>query len=169
MNRVIRNQQGMAPALALFALVVLAALVAGALFVGRQEERVGENWRRVQQSFGIAEGGAVDQFRIWNVAAMNTIGTYPLDSAVVAQTATAGGTGSYGGAIYKMNSNVFLVTVRGTDNQSSAAATVGAGPLQRSGAQQRIGLLAKIRPLKITAKGALVTGGDAKFANYITI
>src|SRR6185503_4565389 len=167
MIRVVRDRRGIAPALAIFALVIMGALVAGSLFMGRQEQRVGDNVRRVQQSFGIAEGGAVEQFRIWSTGAMSAKATYPTDSVVVAQTSTAGGTGSYDGSVYKMNSNIYLVTVRGTDSKSSAAAAVG--PLQRSGAQQRVGMLAKIRPIKFSAKGAIVATGDVKLADYITI
>ncbi len=52
MKRILRDERGMALAVAIFALVVVGALVAGAFFAGTQEQRVGENQRRVQTSFG---------------------------------------------------------------------------------------------------------------------
>src|SRR5437899_683334 len=57
MIRILRNERGMALALAIVALVVAGALIAGAFFAGTQEQRVGENSRRSYQSFGIAEAG----------------------------------------------------------------------------------------------------------------
>ena len=57
MKPILSNERGMALAVAIFALVVVGALVAGAFFAGTQEQRVGENSRRVTQSFGAAEAG----------------------------------------------------------------------------------------------------------------
>ena len=54
MRRILQDERGMALAVAIFALVVVGAMVAGAFFAGTQEQRVGENQRRVQTSFGIA-------------------------------------------------------------------------------------------------------------------
>ncbi len=45
MKRILRDERGMALAVAIFALVVVGALVAGAFFAGTQEQRVGENQR----------------------------------------------------------------------------------------------------------------------------
>src|SRR2546422_8839482 len=61
MKRVLQNERGMALALAIVALVVVGALVAGAFFAGTQEQRVGENSRRVLTSFGVAEAGVVGE------------------------------------------------------------------------------------------------------------
>src|SRR5439155_99225 len=41
-------------------------LIAGALFSGTQEQRVAENVRRVQASFGVAEEGVYDIIRGWS-------------------------------------------------------------------------------------------------------
>src|SRR5439155_249547 len=83
MKRVLQNERGMALALAIFALVVVGALVAGAFFAGTQEQRVGENWRRLQQSFGAAETGLNEVIRNWNPQTINRIRQYPLDSMQV--------------------------------------------------------------------------------------
>ena len=66
MKRILRDERGMALAVAIFALVVVGALVAGAFFAGTQEQRVGENQRRVQTSFGVAEAGAQERVLTWD-------------------------------------------------------------------------------------------------------
>src|SRR5204862_3319700 len=83
MKRVLQNERGMALALAIFALVVVGALVAGAFFAGTQEQRVGGNWRRLQQSFGAAETGLNEVIRNWNPQTITRIRQYPLDSMMV--------------------------------------------------------------------------------------
>src|SRR5437660_11885025 len=67
MKHVLKNERGMALALAIVALVVVGALVADAMFSGTQEQRVAENVRRMQTSFGVAEEGAFDIIRGWGV------------------------------------------------------------------------------------------------------
>ena len=66
MKQVLRSERGMALAIAIVALVVVGALIAGALFSGTQEQRVAENVRRVQASFGVAEEGVYDVIRGWS-------------------------------------------------------------------------------------------------------
>jgi len=62
----VKNERGMALALAIVALVVVGALIAGAFFSGTQEQRAGENVRRALASFGVAEEGAYDIIRGWD-------------------------------------------------------------------------------------------------------
>src|SRR5438067_11217363 len=86
MKRIPRNERGMALAVAIFALVVVGALVAGAFFAGTQEQRVGENQRRVQTSFGVAEAGAQERVLGWNSLTMNKRPVYPADSIATVNT-----------------------------------------------------------------------------------
>src|SRR5947208_14034506 len=65
MKHVLKNERGMALAIAIVALVIVGALIAGALFSGTQEQRVAENVRRTQASFGVAEQGIYDIIRNW--------------------------------------------------------------------------------------------------------
>src|SRR5205085_10346587 len=74
MKQVLKNERGMALAIAIVALVVVGALIAGALFSGTQEQRVAENVRRAQASFGVAEEGVYDIIRNWSDP--NTKATY---------------------------------------------------------------------------------------------
>lgn len=154
MRRMLRDERGMALAVAIFALVVVGALVAGAFFAGTQEQRVGENQRRVQQSFGVAEAGAQERVMSWQPAQMNKRPTYPQDSVVIANTTAPGGTGSYGGYSYKLGSNIFLIDVTGRDRASAGGVIAGGG-----GARQRIGLITRIAPVDFGIHASLTTQG----------
>jgi len=162
MMHVRRNEGGIALAVAIVALAIVGALVAAAMFAGTQEQRVGENARRMQESFGVAELGAGEVVRSWNITSYNTMLDYPLDSVAVAASATPNKTGSYHGYVYKMNGNVYLVDVTGRDTASATGAIAGGG------ARQRIGVLTKIIPLQFRASGALVSQGKLRISD-ITI
>jgi transcriptional regulator of aromatic amino acid metabolism len=79
MIRVLRDERGMALAVAIFALVVAGALIAGAFFAGTQEQRVGQNSLRVQQSFGVGEAAINEVVRNWNPQIYNALKIYPAD------------------------------------------------------------------------------------------
>ena len=66
MKQFVRNERGMALAIAIFALVIVGALVAGAMFAGTQEQRIGETTRRLEQSFGVSELGIYNVVNNWN-------------------------------------------------------------------------------------------------------
>lgn len=154
MKRILQDERGMALAVAIFALVVVGALVAGAFFAGTQEQRVGENQRRVQQSFGVAEAGVGERVLSWDPATMNRRAVYPLDSVAIATQDAPGGTGSYSGHSYKLGPNLFLIDVTGRDSRSSGGNIAGGG-----GARQRIGLISRIAPADFGIKASLTTQG----------
>ena len=159
MKRIVQNERGMALAVAIFALVVVGALVAGALFAGTQEQRVGENWRRLTQSFGAAETGLNEVIRNWDPKQINIVRQYPLDSVKVplpingvVDSITPGGSGIYGGYIYKLNDAVYLVDITARDRHSAVGVAGG-------GARQRLGWLVRIRTLDLHIGAALTTRG----------
>ena len=164
MRRILRDERGMALAVAIFALVVVGALVAGALFAGTQEQRVGENQRRVQTSFGVAEAGAQERVLSWDPQTMNKRPLYRPggDSVPILTATTQGGSGSYGGYSYKLGPNLFLIDVTGRDKASATGAIAGGG-----GARQRIGMIARIAPVdfgihaSLTTQGSTNLGGNA--------
>jgi hypothetical protein len=160
MKRVLKNERGMALALAIVALVVAGALIAGALFAGTQEQRVGENVRRALTSFGVAEEGVYDITRGWddNGARYAGLYSYPatqpaLSSVVIDTTPSASKTGSYSGTLFKLNDQLYVIDVTGRDSMSLA------GRVRGGGASQRIGLLVRIKPLMLGAPAALTSGG----------
>ena len=159
MRWVLRDERGMALAVAIFALVVVGALVAGAFFAGTQEQRVGENQRRVLTSFGVAEAGAQERVLVWNPETMNKRPTYPPDSVAIAATQAPNGTGTYFGYSYKMGSNIFLLNVVGRDRSTNAGATAGG-----AGAQQRVGLITRIAPIDFGIRASLTTQGSTSLS-----
>ena len=56
----LKNERGIALVLAIFATVVIGALVAGAFFVGRVEQLTGSNTVWATQASGAAESGLSD-------------------------------------------------------------------------------------------------------------
>src|SRR5688572_12576796 len=160
---IMRDERGMALAVAIFALVVVGALVAGAFFAGTQEQRVGENQRRVLTSLGVAEAGIQERVLIWDPATQNRIKQYPESTVTIATTNAPGGTGSYGGNWYRMGPNIFLIDVTGNDQRSAGGAVAGGG-----GARQRVGLIARIAPIEfnirasLTTQGGVAVGGNAE-------
>lgn len=158
MERVLRDERGMALAVAIFALVVAGALIAGAFFAGNQEQRVGQNTLRVQQSFGVGEEALNEIVANWKPGVYNKIKVYPTDSFWIRDTTTANGTGHYGVVIRKLNNYLYQVDVTGRDNNSAA------GKLLNSGARQRIGEFVRIRLLDMGIGGALTTQGSIKLS-----
>jgi hypothetical protein len=165
MMRVWKDERGMALAIAIVALVVVGALVAGAFFSGTQEQRVAENVRRVQQSFGVAEEGIYEIIGGWSgkTTVYNALRNYPADSFTISPTTTVSGTGSYSGKLYKFNDELYLLDITGQDAMSLGGRVPGGG------ASQRIGLLARIRPLQIQTKASLTSGGATVVAGNASI
>ena len=168
MRRILRDERGMALAVAIFALVVVGALVAGAFFAGTQEQRVGENQRRVQQSFGVAEAGAQERVISWKPDSMNKRPTFPEDSVSIysaaAPGATPSGTGRYYGQSYKLGPNIFLIDVIGRDQASASGVIAGGG-----GARQRIGMITRIAPIDFNIKASLTTQGGVSLSGNANV
>lgn len=154
MKRILRDERGMALAVAIFALVVVGALVAGAFFAGTQEQRVGENQRRVMTSFGVAEAGVQERMVVWDPTTQNRVKQYPESSVVIPTLSAPGGTGSYNGTWYRMGPNIFLIDVTGQDANTGTGAVSSGG-----GARQRIGMIARIAPIEFGIKASLTTQG----------
>src|SRR2546425_12762439 len=90
--------------------------------------------------------------------AINHVRQYPLDSVVVplnlADTITPDGTGIYGGYIYRLNDEVYLVDITARDRKSALGVIGG-------GARQRLGGRGRIRTLDPKIGGARTTRGGA--------
>jgi len=172
MKHVLKNERGMALAIAIVALVVVGALIAGALFSGTQEQRVAENVRRAQASFGVAEEGAYDVIRNWSDP--NTKATYaglypyppvaPSKSIWTINKKTAASkTGSFNGTVMKLNDGLYLVDMTGQDTMSLA------GRIRGGGTSSRMGLITRIRPLAVNIQAAVTSGGTNFVAGNVNI
>ena len=158
MKRILQNERGMALAVAIFTLVVIGALVAGALFVGTQEQRLGANVGRSQQSFRVAELGVAELIGGWNRLTYNSLRAFPTDTAKIAWTRAANGSGSYSGNIFRLNGTQFLLDIQANDTLSRTA-----GLQTEAGARDRIGVVVRIQPLNVDMQAALTVGGPVIF------
>src|SRR2546422_10237738 len=96
------------------------------------------SWRRLQQSFGAAETGLNEVVRCWDPQQINRIRQYPLDSIRVplstsiagctADTLTPDHSGVYGGYVYRLNDQVYLIDVTARDRSSNARVIGGGAP-----------------------------------------
>jgi hypothetical protein len=149
----------MALATVIIALVVIGALVAAALMVGMQEQRIGESTRWLRKSSGLTEGGVNEILRAWDAQANNGMTLYPTagSTQTVAQTASPSGTGVYGGTVAKLTDQIYLLDVTGRDS-----ATLG-GRVRGDGARQRLGLLTRVLPLPVDVQAAMTIGAPVNF------
>jgi hypothetical protein len=101
----------MALPLALFALVVIAALVGGAFAAAYLEQRAGRNALYAVQAAAAAEAGAAAVIGGWDGLGLGALA--PGDSAVLGSVGLPG-SGTYAPVVGRLNGELFLVRVEGT-------------------------------------------------------
>jgi hypothetical protein len=143
----------MALAVALFAVVVVGALIAGSFFVGTQEQRMAENSYSAQAMFARAEGLASNEFRVWDPKRYNVLSQYP-------QAPATFDSGSAGGTIRKLNANTYMVDVTASE---PIAGTRGRG------ARQRVLLLGRIKLLQLPTQASLTTQGNVNLVGTSSV
>jgi len=164
-----KNERGMALAITVFALVVVAALVAGTFYAATQEQRTSDNGRRSVTALGAAEAGIDDVVTTWGTKTtkLNPMATYPTDSATYGTSAapdtTPGKSGTYVATVYHLNSNIFLVDVTGRD-KSNATQGQGIGV----GGRERLGALVKIQPINFNVSASLTTRNSVTLSGNAT-
>jgi hypothetical protein len=109
----------MALPLALLALVVIAALVAGGFASAHLEQRIGRNTLYAVQAAGAAEGGAAAVVAEWERHGLGLLA--PGDSAVLPAVPLPGGT-AYSPAVVRLNGELFLVRVAGIRHDAAGGA-----------------------------------------------
>jgi hypothetical protein len=149
-------RRGIALATALIVIVLLGALVAGSVYFTNQDARAATNSRRLQQSFGVAEGGLTKTISTWNPAVNTTRLNYPADTLPIVLTAL-GASGAYTGSVYKLNSRMYLVDITGRDSASVK------GGLAGGGSRQRVAQLMRVVPLVVDIQAAFTVGGPVQW------
>jgi hypothetical protein len=132
-ERIVRNERGMALALAIFALVVMGGLVASNFFAGMLEQQSGRNVLFAFQAGEAAEG---ELWQALRVPAASALLSLPVGGARLDLGSTR-----YSGVLVERNvvrltDNLFLVQSRGT-RQDAAGGLL---------ATRALGLLAKLAP-----------------------
>ncbi len=130
----VHDERGIALAIAVFALVVIGALVGGTFFAGRLEQQSGQNTLFAVQAGEIAEAGLSDASATIAATTLEglPIGGAPLD---IGTLTLAGGVSASRQAI-RLTDNLFLIRVRGV-RHSAAGATL---------AVRSLGLLVRLGP-----------------------
>lgn len=143
----------MALALTLWVLVIGAAVLTVAVFIGFQEQRAAGAGRRLYRALTRAESGLADVLTGWTPGMLSRRLPQPFDSLV---TSGAGTTADddWRGAIHRLGRDLFLVELTAVD-------APGADAPQTVAARARLGWLVRARPVKVVVSAALSTGAPA--------
>ena len=124
------TNRGIALALALLALVVIAALVAAGFAAAHLEQRIGRNTLYAVQAIGAAEAGAAAVVGEWEGHGLGAL--VPGDSAVLPSVPLPG-RAAYSPTVVRLNGELFLVRVAGIRSDADGAAL----------ARRQVGLLVR--------------------------
>ena len=146
------NERGFALGVAIFALVVVGALVAGGFFIGLQEQRLGRNAIGNQQAFHAAEAGIEIELSNWNSITYNALANGDVSTFT---RWLPDSSGWYRGEVRRMSKYIFFVESEGFSRDSSSRA--------------HLGMLTRLRPLEIAIGGAVVTQGQIELVGNATL
>ena len=150
----LKSERGIALAMAIFALVVIGAIVAGTVFAGRLEQSGGQNTIYAGQAFAAADAGLASTVAGWSKA-FNQLADH--DSLAVTET-SLGGNAYTSGEVVRVNDLTFLVRSVGETRTSSGNVL----------ATRMLGQLVKLNPsdvdiqAAVTARGEVTVGGNAR-------
>ena len=130
----VSNERGVALALAVFALVVIGALVAGIFFAGRLEQQSGQNAVYAGQANEAAEAGIGRTVTGLSSATLQAMPVDPTQTTSYAATTSFGATGAhatYSTTVRRLTDNVWLVESLGkrTDKAGTELARRSLGQL----------------------------------------
>lgn len=147
----VRNERGIALVVAIVALVVIGAIIAGTFFISTLEQRTSYNTVQTTQAFEAAEAGMQQATANWDVNwNMLTAGT----SSPTYTTSSFGGSyASYAYTVTNLNDQIFLITSKGTQN----------------GASQTLVSLVRLVSTPVNVGAAVTAGGAAQVGGNATI
>ena len=156
MNTTSTRREGFALAVAIFAIVVIGGIVAGAFFASNQDYRIGRNTLLQERALSIAEGGLNEIINTWNPATNTTMA---VGSTVGPQyyfyTAQTGGANTSDVAVMRitrLNDLTFWVVSEGF---------VGDGNV-KTGARRRVGAILRLYVPSMKFLGALTVRGATR-------
>jgi hypothetical protein len=148
----VSNERGIALAVAIFALVVIGALVAGVFFAGRLEQQTGQNTLYAMQASEVAEAGLADAVNLQTAAGMLALPIAPATNTVVNTTTFGGSHATSANTITRLTDNVFLIKALGTRTDAANSAL----------AVRSLGQLIRLVEAEITVNAGLTALGDVK-------
>jgi hypothetical protein len=146
------NERGFALAVAIFALVVVGALVAGGFYIGLQEQRMGRNAIGNQQAFHAAEAGIEVELSNWNSITYNALANGDVSTFT---RWLPDSSGWYRGRVRRMSKYIYFLETEGFSRDSASRA--------------HLGMLTRLRPLEIEIGGAVETQGQITLSGNATI
>jgi hypothetical protein len=151
------NERGLALAMALFAILVIGALVTGIFFAGRMEMVSGRNSVYIAQATEAAEKGLADAFSGWNTAWNG----YPVDSNGVQPTQTISGATNvrYTNTVRRLLGGNYLITSVGEKLDQSGNVV----------ASRLLARLGKLIPTSIDIKAAITSGGSPSIGGSFNV
>jgi Tfp pilus assembly protein PilX len=153
-TRRLTDERGMALAVAIFALVVIGALVAGAFFAGNVEQQTGRNSLYAAQAADAAEAGAAVVMADWDQFNLNNLAVG--ETSLLTNTST-GSTmlprAYYERTVTRLNQDLFLVSSLGTRVDASGGVL----------AQRRVATMARLSYVTATANAAVTVTKPIKF------
>jgi len=145
------DERGMALAVAIFALVVVGALVAGAFFAGNLEQATGRNSVYAAEAADAAEAGAANVLSDWDQFNLNNIANG--ESVTVPLSTSLGARVNVTPQVQRLNDNLFLVKTLAT--RTTAGGTILA--------QRTVATVARLTYVTATANAAVTAGKSVNF------
>jgi hypothetical protein len=139
------RERGFALAGAVFALVIIASLIAGAFFAARQEMSIGRSSTTYTRAFGAAEAGMAAGVAQWNTGTFNALavgGSTTLNGSV------PNNGGTYALTVSRLNDELFLLRSVGTD--------------PTGGSQRQLASLTRLQRIAMDFNASLTTRGSLK-------
>ena len=155
----VANERGMALAVAIFALVVIGALVAGTFYAGRLEQQTGQNSFYAMQAAEAAQGAMTQTMQAQNGATLTAI---PIDRSTSTSFATVQVGAAYGApSVRRITTSLWLV-------QSIGSRTNGGQTLATSTVAQFYRLNQASFPVNagLTAIGKVTVSGNSEVSGY---
>ncbi|HEX4814948.1 MAG TPA: hypothetical protein VFV66_19575 [Nonomuraea sp.] len=146
----VHGERGMALAVAIFALVVIGALVAGAFFAGNQEQRTARSSMYAAAAADAAEAGTAVVMADWDQFNLNTI---PVGDSMTLPVTSLAGRAAYVPTVTRLNDELFLIRSVGTRTDYAGNVL----------AQRSVGLLARLSYVTATANAAVTVTKPIKF------
>jgi hypothetical protein len=144
------DERGMALAVAIFALVVIGALVAGAFFAGTLEQRTGRNTLYAAQAADAAEQGVAGVVSDWDQFNLNNL---PIGGQPTLIGTTTSGRVQYTQNVRRLNNDLFLVQSLGSRLDASGAKL----------AQRSVAMVTRLSYVTATANAAVTAGKSVNF------
>jgi hypothetical protein len=149
----LNDERGMALAVAIFALVVIGALVAGAIVTGRLEQRTGRNTVYAAEAAQAAEAGTTAIMADWDQFNLNNLPKNVPTTLTKTSWGQSSMYASFTPTVTKLNDELFLVQSLGTRSTS-------AGKIL---SQRVVATLARLTFVTATAKAAVTVTKPVKF------